>query len=204
MREFLARRKLDVIGVSLAVILGAGLIVTERTVFRPRRNQSICQSNLKNIGLGTMQYVRDWDEEWPLARNWQKGLWPYTKSETIFHCPARPDLISDYAYNKRIADLQKLSRVVSAAAEVLVFESNAGKINASDYGTSLPKTARHPGGTNIVYADGHVKARRTLGFRKNFDSLKTQWRLIDIQDIKNDDSLSNEKKQEMLGWLTPK
>lgn len=63
---------------------------------RENARRASCQSNLKQIGLATMQYAQDYDERlfgvyvgassdllpWPVA------LMPYAKSEQIFTCPS--------------------------------------------------------------------------------------------------------------------
>ena len=83
---------------------------------RENARRSACQSNLKQIGLGFMQYTQDYDERWPgevdgssganqeggwmyfdqfktatLPSHFQpeKGsLYPYVKSNQIFVCPS--------------------------------------------------------------------------------------------------------------------
>ena len=72
---------------------------------RENARRSSCQSNLKQIGLGFLQYVQDSDERYPLAFRrqgtgtqtfqdnpddvgWAWVLQPYTKSTQIFQCPS--------------------------------------------------------------------------------------------------------------------
>jgi prepilin-type N-terminal cleavage/methylation domain-containing protein/prepilin-type processing-associated H-X9-DG protein len=70
---------------------------------RENARRSSCQSNLKQIGLGVMQYTQDYDEKMPLQANdsigsfakpttggdsWQRGIYPYTKSWQILSCPS--------------------------------------------------------------------------------------------------------------------
>ena len=64
---------------------------------RENARRSSCQSNLKQIGLGIIQYNQDYDEKFPLALydNYQ-GAWPltiqpYIKSVQVFQCPSDPD-----------------------------------------------------------------------------------------------------------------
>ena len=91
---------------------------------RENARRSSCQSNLKQIGLGVMQYTQDYDEKFPLLRNngdattlaggdGTGGAWvaiqPYMKADQIYQCPSEtkgPQLststtagYSDYAYN---------------------------------------------------------------------------------------------------------
>lgn len=81
---------------------------------RENARRASCQSNLKQIGLGVMQYVQDYDEKYPLQEradqancyaltpgtacnnggsdvstiNWIWSTHPYVKSWQLFRCPS--------------------------------------------------------------------------------------------------------------------
>src|SRR3954464_7101760 len=62
---------------------------------RENARRSSCQSNLKQIGLGILQYVQDYDGAFPYARvlstpkiNWGQSIMPYVKSVQLFVCPS--------------------------------------------------------------------------------------------------------------------
>ena len=65
---------------------------------RARENgrRASCASNLKQIGLGFMQYTQDYDEHVPMTYwdantgdyGWMRALQPYIKSEQLFQCPS--------------------------------------------------------------------------------------------------------------------
>ncbi len=64
---------------------------------RENARRSACQSNLKQIGLGILQYTQDYDERFPqLVQNvdmglgWVQMIQPYTRSFQIFQCPSEP------------------------------------------------------------------------------------------------------------------
>ncbi len=65
---------------------------------RENARRTSCLSNLKQIGLGMMQYVQDYDEMYPNAyytdatgtNFWWMILQPYTKSSQLFYCPSTP------------------------------------------------------------------------------------------------------------------
>ena len=72
---------------------------------REKARQTSCLSNMKQMGLGVMQYVQDYDETYPYAyintggasastsfgyTQWTGMIQPYVKNEGIFVCPSDP------------------------------------------------------------------------------------------------------------------
>jgi prepilin-type N-terminal cleavage/methylation domain-containing protein/prepilin-type processing-associated H-X9-DG protein len=62
---------------------------------RENARRSSCQSNLKQIGLGIVQYTQDYDEKFApgLGNDWSATSWavvvqPYMKSLQVFRCPS--------------------------------------------------------------------------------------------------------------------
>src|SRR3954465_14115366 len=62
---------------------------------RENARRSSCQSNMKQIGIGLMQYVQDYDEplvpnniQYEVLRSYAEILQPYIKSEQVFQCPS--------------------------------------------------------------------------------------------------------------------
>jgi prepilin-type N-terminal cleavage/methylation domain-containing protein/prepilin-type processing-associated H-X9-DG protein len=65
---------------------------------RENARRASCQSNLKQIGLGLMQYTQDYDEAFPRSRMnghrpsgwvpWHYVVQPYVKSYQLFKCPS--------------------------------------------------------------------------------------------------------------------
>lgn len=53
-----------------------------------------CLSNLKQIGIGMLQYLQDYDEVYPMHFNgperWPQMMHPYVKSMQVYQCPSRP------------------------------------------------------------------------------------------------------------------
>ena len=67
---------------------------------RENARRSSCQSNLKQLGLGMLQYTQDYDEKFCQARNfgagspplnWGQAIFPYVKSNQVFACPSNTD-----------------------------------------------------------------------------------------------------------------
>jgi prepilin-type N-terminal cleavage/methylation domain-containing protein len=72
---------------------------------REQARQSTCLSNFKQIGLGVMMYVQDWDECYPNNRlaqlsgggecnqkmiTWKTATVPYVKNIAVYKCPSNP------------------------------------------------------------------------------------------------------------------
>ena len=74
---------------------------------RENARRASCQSNLKQIGLGVLQYTQDYDERYPMNNNpgpatgpgesspgyirWSEAIYPYVKSTQLFKCPSNPE-----------------------------------------------------------------------------------------------------------------
>jgi prepilin-type N-terminal cleavage/methylation domain-containing protein/prepilin-type processing-associated H-X9-DG protein len=73
---------------------------------REKVRQATCESNLKQLGLGYVQYVQDYDESYPSGTEnsasslynhyanpswgWASLIYPYVKSTGIYKCPDDP------------------------------------------------------------------------------------------------------------------
>lgn len=166
---------------------------------REKARQSSCQSNLKQITLGLMQYVQDYDETFPIIYNptnpfgsnewgiWRITVQPYVKNQQIFACPSgvRNDNnvynngmtfrerhlgANEHLINKgtgvRDASLkQPASLIMVSDACAPIFPTPNRVYNANQPGDwwNAPDAvneayARHQGGVNLGYADGHVKS----------------------------------------------
>ena len=73
---------------------------------RENARRSSCQSNLKQIMLGQIQYSQDYDEKLlptraanPAHLPWATVIQPYLKSEQIMICPSASDTVNSYTYN---------------------------------------------------------------------------------------------------------
>ncbi len=78
---------------------------------RENARRSSCMSNLKQIGLGFMQYTQDYDERLPYGKltdaagntiaetKWNVSVQPYLKSTQILRCPSDPT-VRDTSYGQ--------------------------------------------------------------------------------------------------------
>lgn len=84
--------------IAIIAILAAILFPVFATA-REKARQTSCASNLKQLGLGTLQYCQDYDENLPYGNNphnaggswreqgWAGSVYPYVKSTGVFACP---------------------------------------------------------------------------------------------------------------------
>jgi prepilin-type processing-associated H-X9-DG protein len=135
-----------------------------------------CQTNQRQIGLGFLQYIQDWDDRFALVNvkdaviseknplRWADALQPYLKSTRIFHCPdlhdsreRKPNELgyTDYFYNNKLSAFpaKKLSSPMST---ILTGDGNDGTdaTNARYSLSTLPAAWR---------ADKNSPAYRHLG-----------------------------------------
>ncbi len=106
---------------------------------RENARRTSCQSNLKQLGLGIMQYTQDYDEKLPgFYKNiggtvtWATLLQPYAKSVQLYTCPngvpyalTSPQYIS-YGYNTLLggdATTVSLAAINSTSETVLIGDS---------------------------------------------------------------------------------
>ena len=79
----------------LKYLLGALVLLLLVALFFPvyrmdpiRARETTCASNMKQLGLGFIQYSQDYDGKWPGgADRWAGEIYPYEKSASVYHCP---------------------------------------------------------------------------------------------------------------------
>jgi len=147
---------------------------------RENARRSSCQSNLKQIGLGIMQYVQDYDEMYPITfqnidgsangyqdvaneRGWAYNIQPYLKSQQIFQCPSDSAPIANYTLitdtaghtNKGYTDYaynRALGNVAGATAAVI----NASQLTFASNTVMISEVPgdNGPSGTSVLGGPG--------------------------------------------------
>lgn len=138
-------------GIEAPTLAGSAAFQRERENAR----RVSCQTNLKQAMLGILQYSQDYNETYPPARKWVDEIMPYVKSEQIFRCPALPAGSNyGYALNQNLDGIQ-LAKMNNVAQTVAIYETDDLTRNA--FGVADERAYRHLGGSNLAFADGHVK-----------------------------------------------
>ena len=131
---------------------------------RANARRSSCQSNMKQISLGVLQYVQDYDERFPktggstngIAANcggpdilsWASKTQPYIKSTQVFVCPE---------------DTRKIANMCSYGNNQLI-----GVLAPTDAGIAV-STIAAPSHALLWYEDGYLPAYNTIGCNNYWD-----------------------------------
>ena len=126
---------------------------------RENARRSSCQSNMKQVGLGLLQYAQDYDEKLPagnvgnLCWGWAGPIYPYVKSSQVFVCPSDSNggtttgglTPVSYGYNLNLTACDSggvafgatptLSSMQAPTRTVLIYELG-GKIDTANPGSS--------------------------------------------------------------------
>jgi len=124
---------------------------------RENARRASCQSNLKQIGLGIIQYRQDYDERFPPFnftdappnashhKGWARVIQPYVKSHQIMQCPSEPNKANfaiggndvhvkgygDYFYNSRLGPYNQVgkneSEIVSPSLVIMNGDSGGAR-----------------------------------------------------------------------------
>lgn len=139
----------------------------------PSDRKASCISNLKQIGLGMLQYTQDYDDKYPPVANARAGYWagslqPYVRSWWIFQCPTESSGVApkttDYFYNARLSSLEN-GKIAAPSLTILSGDGKGDQLPLYHF-SQLPDAwrtdqnspaYRHLEGANYAFADGHVK-----------------------------------------------
>ena len=149
----------------VAILAAAALLFPVFSRARDAARGTSCKSNLKQLSVGLLMYVQDYDEKYPPANTWQEGLKPYlaprnasgesTPPQGLLECPSRKDVTPGYAFNRNLAG-KGMDKIFVPNQTPVLFESSLGTPNASDALTSFVKPHRDQG--NVGFADGTVRS----------------------------------------------
>jgi len=178
---------------------------------RENARRASCQSNLKQIGLGMLQYVQDYDEHFPLPWanyagdkwfqstatqggepgfdvGWAELIQPYVKSRQLFQCPSEPkgpgplEGNTDYTdYEANLYDINSQTGFVGVIAPTQT-------VLASDWRSAHSASsmfANYNWSTNMPADNGQVdEFRRHLG-GDNFLFFDGHVKWLKPQDVKS-------------------
>lgn len=151
---------------------------------REKALQSSCQSNLKQMTMAMLQYVQDWDEQFPFGYMerpsgmtypvvyWYVNLQTYIKNTSLQVCPADKYSTIGYGWNYPHMPYRTIySHAISGMYDIKYPAQSMWTCDSNgytwiycptDYGTTFSDgqcrvADRHNGGANVAFLDGHVK-----------------------------------------------
>lgn len=145
---------------------------------RANARRAACQSNLKQIGLGVMMYVQDYDEFYPPSRipttqakfipggatgywEWMNIIYPYVKSSQAFRCPEGDALDSDYRRNYGVISSIfnapiSMAIVISSANTYMIMDAGAYRASLTNTMVCNPNFTVSPGAFRYLPGAGTV------------------------------------------------
>jgi prepilin-type N-terminal cleavage/methylation domain-containing protein/prepilin-type processing-associated H-X9-DG protein len=143
---------------------------------REKARSAACLSNTKQLGLGIMQYVQDYDETYPLGGfssgsgaigagqaaidRWYKAISPYTKNTMIRACPsAKVQVVQTSTYTTNYGIHGDICKFISSATSapsltVAEIQNTAGTLILADAQTVDLNTVNRTDSTTWLNAEG--------------------------------------------------
>ncbi len=119
---------------------------------REAGRRSMCQSNLKEVGMAMLMYTQDYDQTYPPANLWCDLTRPYVQKPDTFRCPSARSLRSGYAMNSALS-ASSINDIDEPNDTVLLFDADRGW-NAAGGKDLLVN--RHLSGANYATATGRT------------------------------------------------
>ena len=157
---------------------------------RENARRSSCLSNLKQIGLGMIQYTQDYDETMPQTSwggvsgqgsrfFWMDAIQPYVKSTQLFTCPSRANTFggADYTQYVPIAQRGILNQFGTYGINNTYYDMKTygGMVHSGPAGQSLakqdaPATTIMAVETNATLGKAEWGAGTVLSFKTEADA----------------------------------
>ncbi|HEY3329320.1 MAG TPA: DUF1559 domain-containing protein [Capsulimonadaceae bacterium] len=172
--------------IAIIAILAAILFPVFATA-REKARQSSCASNLKQLGLASVQYAQDYDESLLPYRytkpdtsvwywNWCGLVYPYIKSLAVYTCPSQgiPNSLLDYTYYSGTGGTvpKIMSQIPLPANSPMLADAYAGN-GVATYNTAngIPNIADQRSAFlifSLVIPGNKEDSRRVIGFNTNW------------------------------------
>jgi len=142
---------------------------------REKARQTACLNNTKQIGLGLMQYVQDYDETYPGVYNydtsisgysrWTVVIQPYVKNTQVFQCPSQAVLTNvltyqtfptSYAFNYNLAWSSEATAVKPASTVAMCDSGSQATLYTDNTAAVNVNSPQKPGGWILVTPENYA------------------------------------------------
>ena len=91
--------------ITLAIVAAlAAILLPVFAGARERGRKTVCQSNLRQLGLAMEQYVQDNNGTCPIESNWINASYSRVKNALVFRCPDASDSLAGHGYTRESSD----------------------------------------------------------------------------------------------------
>lgn len=129
------------------------------------RQETLAISNMKQLSIGTMIYMADYDDRTPPTLNWNSNIYPYVKSRDMFGSGLKGRGAQDFAYNRNVADRDSTT-VDNPALTPLFFRANRIGMDLTGDKADL---ARDGEGALLSFLDSSTKVGPTQSEIDKYD-----------------------------------
>jgi prepilin-type N-terminal cleavage/methylation domain-containing protein/prepilin-type processing-associated H-X9-DG protein len=134
MQKFRGFTLIELLVVIAVVAILAAILFPVFAKAREKARQTACASNERQLGLGILQYVQDYDEQTPILaksdnRGWAGRIYPYVRSTAVYRCPDdAPSASVSYMINNAFSapGFMNISLWTAPAKTVLFAETDFG------------------------------------------------------------------------------
>nr|AUN36255.1 hypothetical protein [uncultured bacterium] len=128
---------------------------------RENARRTSCMSNMKQMGLGVMQYTQDYDEKYPQAyyypddnssaggyAHWSGTIFPYVRSNQLFVCPS--DALGGMAPTNFIGDNGGAGVPSGQTAQAAIKDIQAPRLSYTCNEMVMPRKRKSADPANVV------------------------------------------------------
>ncbi len=145
---------------------------------REAARKSSCASNLKQIGVGLMQYAQNYDEILPVAGsqgdrgNWSQSTAIFVTNYDLFRCPSNTANTQNQGYDNTTAPFKKVPKSYVANPRIIADDAGGLDFAANAYvAMGMNQSIIKRPGSLIMVAEGNVTGDKPWAVEQDGDDI---------------------------------